>query len=152
MISAPRSCGISGETAYGVCTVSFYDKYLNCKADTLHKRDLRLKRPYALKGSKAIYKQKLHAAILKTGTRDPYTGDTLRWDLMSKWINTPKLSLALQGNFSRDFYLLPVVNHADPEADVLEFEICSWLVNASKTVLNPADYIALCKKIAANRG
>jgi hypothetical protein len=138
----------------GICTVGAYDKWLNCKADTLRKRDLRIKRPYALKNSKAFYKQEIQRAILKTGTKDPYTGEILRWDLMGKWINYPesaRLSKFLKGRFSKDFYLLPTVDHADPEADVLEFEICSWLVNTSKSVMTPGEYVALCRKIAEHR-
>jgi hypothetical protein len=172
----------------GVVPVSKYDKWLNCKADTLRKRDLRLKRPCAYKNSKAAYKAKIHAAVFATGTKDQYTGDDLRYDLIGKWnnkkdkgekikdegegmkdeiiktliIGVPGAKQAEKvwrlmdkgrklkggyGAFSRDFFLLPTVDHSDPYGSELEFEICSWLVNTSKTLMNPEEFIGFCKKV-----
>jgi hypothetical protein len=187
----------------GIFNVSRYDKYLNCKADTLRKRDLRNGRPFAYQSSKAVYKSKIHAAFLNAGTKDPYTGDELRYDLIGEWNNkkdkgdasayTPsnaskgrpkgyerikdeilrtlmtgapgakqaekvlrlmdkgrKLK-AGYGAFSRDFFLLPTVDHSDPYGSELEFEICSWIVNASKTLMNPEEFIAFCGKVVKHR-
>jgi hypothetical protein len=130
---------------------SEYSKWLNCKADTLHKLDLKRKKPWAGKCSKAVYKEEIHKAVLFAGTKDPYTGDTLRWDLIGKWDNKKEALYRLEqvrGVFNREFFLLPTVDHSDPYNDVLEFEICSWIVNSSKTLMNPDEFVGFCKKIA----
>jgi hypothetical protein len=61
----------------GIVTVSRYDKWLNCKADTLHKRDLRLKRPSAVNSAsrtdlqKTRYCLSLTEFIIKSATYVP---------------------------------------------------------------------------------
>ena len=42
------------------------------------------------------------------------------------------------------FTLLPTIDHITP--DVLEFEICSWVINDAKNDLAPAEFVELCKK------
>jgi hypothetical protein len=138
----------------GVLSVSTYDKWLNCKADSLRTRDLRLKRPFPKTCSKAVYKQKIHAAILASGGKDPYTGDALRWGLVRAWNNKKEALLRLgpaADVFSKDYFLMPTVDHCDPYAGELNFEICSWIVNSSKTLMNPQEYVGLCRKVAKNR-
>jgi hypothetical protein len=140
----------------GVMSVSQFDKLLNCKADTLRKRDLKLGRPYAAQFSKAAYKEKIYAAFLTSGPDDPYTGDTLRWDLLGKWNNKKEAllceELSAREAFGEDFFLLPTVDHIDPGSDKLEFEICSWIVNVSKSIMNREEYLALCRKVIAHSG
>jgi hypothetical protein len=135
----------------GVVSASGYSKWLNCKADTLRKIDLKRKKAFASACSKAVYKEKIHTAVLAAGTKDPYTGDLLRWELIGKWDNK-KEALFRSGKFrsvfNKDFFLLPTVDHSDPYGDVLEFEICSWIVNSSKTLMNPEEFLDFCKKIA----
>jgi len=134
----------------GIMSVSKYDKLLNGKADTLRKRDLKLGRPFALKNSKADYKAKIHAAFLVAGPKDPYTGDTLRYDLVGTR-NTQEAN-GVVGVFDKEYFLKPVVDHSDPYSDELEFEICSWIVNSSKTLLNPQEYVDLCRRIVTHAG
>lgn len=167
----------------GIMSVSKYDKLLNGKADTLRERDMRLNRPYAMKNSKADYKAKIHAAFLAAGPKDPYTGDTLRYDLLGTpnsakddgGIMKDEIIRALEacarlardgksnrrrgraqesnrvvGVFDKGYFLKPVVDHSDPRGGELEFEICSWIVNSSKTLLTPEEYVELCRKIAAH--
>ncbi len=138
----------------GVFSVSAYDKWLNCKADSLRTRDIRLKRSFPVSCSKAVYKQKIHAAILASGGKDPYTGDTLRYDLLATWDNKKEALFALGPSadvFNKEYFLMPTVDHCDPYADELNFEICSWIVNSSKTLMNPQEYVDLCRKVAKNR-
>jgi hypothetical protein len=138
----------------GILSVSAYDKWLNCKADSLRTRDIRLKRPFPETCSKAIYKQKIHAAILAGGEKDPYTGDALRWDLVGAWDKTKEALLCLppaRAGLGKEYFLMPTVDHCDPCADQLNFEICSWIVNSSKTLMNPQEYVDLCRKVAGNR-
>jgi hypothetical protein len=135
----------------GVCSELEYHKWLDCKAKALHKRDLRLKRPYAQKLSVMAYKEKIHAAVLANDGTDPYTGDALRWDLIGKWNDNNKLfsrSGRKPGAFNKDFYFLPVADHIDPDSADPQFQICSWIVNETKSVLTPGEYVALCRKVA----
>ena len=125
-----------------------YDKWLNAKANTLRQRDLKTKRVFAEANSKAMYKEKIHAAVLANGQYDRYTGDKLQWELISTW--DPKKTKALQASYRDKFLLMPPVDHVDPEGETLEFEIVSWLINDCKSGLNPTQFVDLCKKIAAN--
>jgi hypothetical protein len=36
----------------------------------------------------------------------------------------------------------------NPNADVLELEICSWKINCCKSYLRPDEFIALCNQVA----
>jgi hypothetical protein len=152
------------EILTGICDAKAYHKWLDCKADALQKRDKQLGRAVASTCSQAIYKEKIHAAVLASDGSDPYTGDALRWDLMGKWDENKKLpaiglvrSAAAKtkkksyGAMRKEFFLLPVVDHIDPESDVLEFEICSWIVNEGKSQQTPREYVALCEKVAEKR-
>jgi len=47
---------------------------------------------------------------------------------------------------------MPTVDHEDPNADTLEFEIVSWLVNDGKSGLDPEQFVDLCRRIVAHRG
>jgi hypothetical protein len=133
-----------------VCSELVYHKWLDCKADALHKRDLRLGRQYAKKLSVMAYKEKIHAAVQANDGTDPYTGDALRWDLIGKWNDNKKLfsrSRGKLGAFNKDFYLLPVADHIDPYSKEPQFQICSWIVNEAKSGMTPGEYVALCRRV-----
>ncbi len=51
----------------------------------------------------------------------------------------------------KEFFLLPVADHIDPDSDELEFEICSWIVNEGKSQQTPEEYVTLCKKVAKGK-
>jgi hypothetical protein len=44
---------------------------------------------------------------------------------------------------------MPTVDHIDP--DILDFEICSWRSNGCKSDLDPAEFVAFCRRVAAYR-
>jgi hypothetical protein len=46
---------------------------------------------------------------------------------------------------------VPVVDHIDPEAAQIRFEICANQVNLCKSYLTPDEFVELCKKIKAYR-
>jgi hypothetical protein len=50
----------------------------------------------------------------------------------------------------RDFALLPSVDHKNPQALELDFEICSWQINTCKTYLTPEEFIELCAKVSGH--
>ena len=129
----------------GRCLPSVFSKWLDVKTDTLWKRDKKRGKPYALNASQSDYKQKIYQAILRSGDRDPYTGDLLAWELIATW----DTSTSHPDEYKRQFALMPTVDHSDP--DVLEFEICSWLANDCKSYLKPEEFVLFCQKVAAYR-
>jgi hypothetical protein len=126
-----------------------YDNWLNERANTLRHRDIKKNRPYAVATTKGQYKEKIHKAVNEAGQFDPYTGDALQWELISTWDSEK----AKQGGdeYKDKFLLMPTVDHKDPKSTTLEFEIVSWLINDCKSGLDPAQFVALCKKIVAHR-
>ncbi len=133
----------------GVCSWAAYRKWLDTRAKQEYKRDLALKRPCARAGSKSLYKQAIHAAVVAGNGIDPFTGQALRWDLIETWGNFPPKDRA---NHEKEFSLLPTVDHTDPSSPVIGFEICSWLVNDSKGQLSAKEYVEFCGRVAAHEG
>jgi hypothetical protein len=103
----------------GIITQVKYNGWLRTKAWGLLRRDRRRKLPFALNADITLYKDMVHKAICAAGTQDPYTGETLQWELIDKWDPA-----AAKGNsdYIKQFYLLPTVDHVDPCAVTLEFE------------------------------
>ena len=129
----------------GRCTSTVYLKWLNLKASTILRRDKKRRKPYTLTATVANYKEKIHNAVTAGGGCDPYTGEPLKWELISTW----DTSQVHPDGYERKFALLPTVDHI--HQDVLEFEICSWQINKAKSDLNPAEFVELCKNVAEFR-
>jgi hypothetical protein len=129
----------------GRCVPSVFYKWINIKAETLLLRDQKRGKPYAQTATKATYKEKLYEAVIKSGERDPYTGDLFAWELIGTW----DTSKPHPEEYKRQFALMPTADHINP--DTLEFEMCSWLVNESKSYLSPDEYVALCQKVVNHR-
>jgi hypothetical protein len=144
----------------GICSAPKYHKWLRCKADQLQKRDKKLNRPYGQKYSQADYKMKIHEAVMNNGGLDPYTGDALRWDLIGKWDDNKEIPTKIQRSIpgsaryramKKEFFLLPVIDHVDPDVSDLVFEVVSWIVNEGKSQMTPEEYLSLCAKVATYR-
>ena len=105
---------------------------------------MRRGKPYARTATKAMYKEKIYEAVVNSGERDPYTGDLLSWEIIGTW----DTSEHHPAEYKRRFALMPTVDHTNP--DVLEFEICSWLVNECKSYLLPEEFVAVCKRVVSN--
>jgi hypothetical protein len=129
----------------GKCTHAVYFKWLTNKADTLLKRDQKRRKPYAMTVTKSVYKEKIHKAVMDNGQYDPYTGDSLKWELISTW----DTSHDQPGGYKKHFALMPTVDHVDP--DVLDFEICSLQSNDCKSDFRPEEFIEYCKKVVEHR-
>jgi hypothetical protein len=129
--------------AKGKCTVRQFRKWLKDRTRTLYCRDVELKRPYALNSSWSTYTHMMNDAA-QHGQFDPYTGVELTWEEIDTW--NPDLA---RGNreYAKAFALMPTIDHIDPAADVLEFEICSWKINSCKGNLNPQEFVDLCKRV-----
>jgi hypothetical protein len=133
----------------GVCTQKTYSKWLLCRAKELYIRDKKQKRPCAANASRSLYRKAIHRAVGESGALDPYTGDAMAWDRIGTWDTTKGKDN--HDIFKTGFALLPTVDHLGPDAQELDFEICSWLVNCCKSSFTRDEFIGICKKVAAHR-
>jgi hypothetical protein len=129
----------------GVCTLPQYDKWLLERAKELYKRDKAMQRACALGSSRSLYRKAIHAAVCASGPLDPYTGDRLAWDRICTWDAAP--GFGDHDIFKKEFALLPTVDHTDPAAKELSFEICSWRINCCKSGRTPEEFVALCERV-----
>jgi hypothetical protein len=77
-------------------------------------------------------------------SRDPYTGEKLAWELISKWVSHKQ-----PDGYKKKFSLMPTVDHVT--ADKLEFEICSWQANDAKSDMSPKEFVEFCGRVADYR-
>jgi hypothetical protein len=111
----------------------------------IHDRDKTVNRPCAIGSSEAKYRKAMYNAVLKCGLLDPFTGDPLAWDRISTW--KPTKNMDMLDYFKNGFTMLPTVDHADPDAKELDFEICSWLINGCKNNFTPDEFIGICRNV-----
>jgi hypothetical protein len=123
-----------------------YDVWLNNKSANLLRKDRRRKRPCSRGATLTMYKGHVHKAVCSGNGLDPYTGDPVRWDQIHEWNSEIDKG---RGGFEKQFYMLPTVDHKDPLSTVIDFEICSWLVNSCKSDQTPEEFLAMCKLVTA---
>jgi hypothetical protein len=125
-----------------------YGRWLTRKANEARRHDLARKSDFAADHSQKDYRRLIHEAVLAGNGVDPFTGDTLRFDLALTYD-----SKKARGNiaYEKQFDLMPTVDHVDPDADDLALEICSRRMNFCKSYQNPADFIAMCKKVVEHQ-
>lgn len=125
---------------------SDYERWLQRKAQSLVKRDRQwLKEQNSEKKLVIkVYKKAIHKAVCECKGVDAYTGEKLRWDLLSKWDNSR--AEKEKENYKKKFVLLPVIDHAK-KFGVANFKICSWRTNDAKNDLPLPEFIELCKKV-----
>ncbi len=126
----------------GVCTEAAYKKWLQRKAVAHVVRD---RKRWKIPLSVADYKKAIHAAVLETGKRDSYTGELLDWGLVSKYDNAKSNSGG--GVYKKKFAMLPTLDHAGDAPGGMNFRICSWRTNDSKSDLTLKEFIELCRKV-----
>jgi len=132
----------------GIIEPAGYNYWVRIKAWDLLKRDRKRKFPYALLSTVNQYKEAIHDAVMQSSSTDPYSGDTLVWRLIGTWDpNQAKKD----PQYEKQFYLMPTIDHINPYANFLAFEICSWEINAAKSFLNPSEFVSLCDKIVTYR-
>lgn len=122
-----------------------YTRWLHRKANTHVRRD-RLRKSYLIMGSE--YRRLIHAAVCASEGKDHYTGETLRWDLLSTFSN----DAAANGGsiYKAGFALLPTVDHI-PSADYrYDFVICGWRTNNAKSDLTHDEFLTLCSRVLAH--
>ena len=129
-----------------VVTPEAYERWLSRKAAAHVKRDR--KRGHSCAG--AAYKEAIHAAVLVSGGRDAYTGEELRWDLISTYKNED--SQKGRHAYKAGFALLPTVDHVSSSSTEASFRICSWRANDAKNDLSVDDFMELCRKVLVHAG
>jgi hypothetical protein len=132
-----------------VITDAQYRTWLTRKAKYIIAEDRSRKRACVKNASERLYKELIHNAVNQAGQFDPFTGETLQWGLVCTWDDSNTKNLD-EPTF-RKFALLPTVDHIDPYGRNIDFEICSWHINRSKSNLSPQEYVALCEKIISHR-
>jgi hypothetical protein len=133
----------------GIVDTVKYRAWLLKRAKEIRKSDLERGRVFAKSHEASDYRRLINDAVYANGRYDPFTGDTLDWTLIKEW-DTSK-SIDSTGAYIKKFALLPVVDHIDPEAADLRFEICANQVNLCKSHLTPDEFVALCRRIVAYR-
>jgi hypothetical protein len=126
-----------------ICEQQRYGKWLRAKASAHVRRDRkRHGREYC---GVSKYKSLIHAAVSNGGNRDYYTGELLRWDLVSTYRNAD--SILGKTKYKAGFALLPTVDHTFDEHGQPKFVICSWRVNDAKSDCSEAEFAELCAKV-----
>jgi hypothetical protein len=129
----------------GLISLLRYNAWIQERASTLYHRDLRRKRPCAINGSIAQYRDAIHASVMAAGLTDPFTGDDLLWELIETW--DPKKPIS-HDDFVKSYCWMPTVDHKDPHATTVEFEICSWQVNNCKNDQSVEEFLEMCGTVA----
>ncbi len=153
-IIAHRKCGEFGTSVIpvyelpafleGICTLKEYRKWILRKAKYILERDQRRGRICSIGATMSIYRRAIHAAVIACGLFDPFTGDRLAWEKIGTWVSEKQGGFTVEYN---DFALLPTIDHTDPEAKELQFEICGWLINTCKSNFTPEEFVAICKSV-----
>ncbi len=120
---------------------------LQRKATAHARRDRRRGNPHARISQ---YKEAIHEAVLNGGDQDAYTGERLDWSLISTYDNTE--SQKRRRAYKKEFALLPTVDHVGDGSGSPDFVICSWRTNDSKSDLNLAEFLALCRRVLKHSG
>jgi hypothetical protein len=119
-----------------------YERWLRRKAAAHVKRDRK-------RGNRAAtgetYRVAIHSAVLNCEGRDCYTGEELRWDLISTYCN--ETSRSGRRKYKATFSLLPTVDHVGDGLGAADFKICAWRTNDAKNDLNHSDFVELCQRV-----
>ena len=127
-----------------------YKRWLQRKAQSLARRDRKYLQSQGKNTSTVVvkeYKIAIHDAVCECQGKDAYTGEVLKWDLLSKWNN--KDAKKFKRNYKKEFALLPTVDHVVKKG-VAKFKICAWRTNDAKNDLSLNELIEFCKKIIKN--
>lgn len=122
-----------------------YTRWVHRKAASHVKRD-RLRCSYPIAGSD--YRRLIHAAVCTSGGRDHYTGEELRWELLSTYCNDT--SKAERSAYKASMALLPTVDHVPGADDRYDFVICAWRTNDAKNDLSHDEFLALCRRVISH--
>ena len=122
-----------------------YNHWLDRKSKSLYRRDIGRFKDLKEKYSRKSYKEAIHEAVINSDGKDFYTGEVLQWSKISEYDN--EKSSAQRGVYRKKFSYLPTVDHYDVESEILNFKICGWRTNDSKSDMSYIDYIKLCQLV-----
>jgi hypothetical protein len=129
-------------------TAEQYRRWLSRKAATHCKRDRRRSNDTTITISH--YKQLIHSAVCDSGGYDWYTGENLRWDLLSQFDNDS--AKAGRTEYKSRFSMLPTIDHIPGRESAYDFVICAWRTNDAKSDLRFDEFVDLCRKVLARHG
>lgn len=130
---------------HGVIDEGTYIRWLRRKAAAHVKRD-RKRCKHEITGE--TYRLLIHEAVKRSEGRDHYTGEDLRWDLLSTYCN--ETSKAERSAYKATLALLPTVDHVPGADGEYDFVICAWRTNDSKNDLSHDEFVALCRRVIAH--
>lgn len=122
-----------------------YVRWLRRKAAAHVKRD-RKRCGHDVMGEQ--YRLLIHEAVKRSDGRDHYTGEDLRWDLISTYCN--ETSKAERSAYKATMALLPTVDHVPGADGKYDFVVCAWRTNDAKNDLSHDEFIALCRRVIAH--
>lgn len=131
----------------GVVSQETYGLWLRRKAQAHVKRDRRRRNVLA---SGTAYREAIHGAVVECVGRDAYTGESLRWELISQYDNYE--SRENRRHYRKRFALLPTVDHIGDGTDLANFKICGWRTNAANNDLDLSKFISLCQAVLTHNG
>jgi hypothetical protein len=126
-------------------TQAAYVRWLGRKSIAHKRRDKKRGNDAAVNEA---YKMAIHAATADSGGFDEYTGEPLRWDLISTYDN--EKSKLDRRTYKATLDLLPTVDHVGDGLGEANFKICGWRTNDAKGAMSHDDFIALCRLVVAH--
>lgn len=124
-----------------------YSRWLHRRAVAHVKRDSK-------RGNKTAtvptYKKAIHIAVLNSDGLDFYTGEKLKWSLLSKYDNAESKKHGRV--YKRKFALLPSVDHVGNGKGAANFKICAWRTNDCKNDLTYTSLRRFCRLVLKHAG
>ena len=97
----------------------------------------------------AAYKRAILQAVVDAKGVDYFTGAALDWHRISQWDNAE--AARGRGEYKREFWNLPTVDHENPRNPRSPLRLCSWRVNDSKNDQTLEEYLNLAETIRAHQ-
>lgn len=131
----------------GIVTQDTYERWLRRKAQAHVRRD-RLRGNVTAIGE--VYREAIHSAVLESGGRDAYTGESLDWKLISQYDNDQSKAQGRQ--YKRHLALLPTVDHVSDGLGSANFKICGWRTNDTKNDLEISEFLSVSQAVLEHHG
>ena len=93
-------------------------------------------------------KMAIHAATTDSLGLDEYTGEPLRWDLISTYDN--EKSKQDRRRYKATLDLLPTIDHVGDGLGEANFKICGWRTNDAKGAMSYDEFVASCRSVASH--
>ncbi len=87
----------------------------------------------------------IHAAIVRCGGNDEYTGLPLSWELIGTYDG--ERSRMGRRTYKKELGNMPTVDHVSDGHGAPDFAICSWRVNDAKHDLSLDEFLVVCQQV-----